>query len=168
MSSSKGSLPQIEVTTHISNHLILMLTVDNATKNDLPQILNLYATVLDKGETLSIEQAEELFEKMLAYPNYQIFIAKVDDQVVGTFALLIMDNLAHVGTPSGVVEDVVVSEAFQGQGIGKEMMAFAMNRCRQFGCYKMVLSSNLKRIEAHQFYENLGFEKHGFSYRINL
>jgi GNAT superfamily N-acetyltransferase len=145
-----------------------MLIINFANKADLPSILNLYATVLDKGETLSNDQAEALFEKMLSYPNYHIFVAKIENQVVGTFALLIMDNLAHVGTPSGVVEDVVVSEAFQGQGIGKEMMNFAMNRCRQFGCYKMVLSSNLKRIEAHQFYENLGFKKHGFSYRINL
>jgi GNAT superfamily N-acetyltransferase len=145
-----------------------MITILQATKNDLPSILNLYATVLDKGETLALEPANALFEKMLSYPNYHVFVAKTDNEVVGTFALLIMDNLAHMGTPSGVVEDVVVSEASQGQGIGKEMMFFAIERCREFGCYKMVLSSNLKRIEAHQFYENLGFEKHGFSYRINL
>lgn len=145
-----------------------MIIIQQAIKANLPQILNLYATVLDKGEILSSEQAEVLFGKILTYPNYHVFVAKIEHEIVGTFALLIMDNLAHVGTPSGIVEDVVVAEAFQGQGIGKEMMTFAIERCREFGCYKMVLSSNLKRIEAHQFYENLGFEKHGFSYRINL
>ena len=31
------------------------------------------------------------------------------NKVVGTFALLIMDNLAHCGTTSGIVEDVVVT-----------------------------------------------------------
>jgi GNAT superfamily N-acetyltransferase len=144
------------------------MTIIEASKKHLPQILRLYAEVLDKGEVLSITDAENIFNKMLTYPNYKVYIVEIDYQVVGTFALLIMDNLAHIGTPSGIIEDVVVSKDFQGNGIGKLMMNFAMEKCREFGCYKMVLSSNLKRVEAHQFYENLGFEKHGFSYRINL
>lgn len=144
------------------------MTILEASKKHLPQILRLYAEVLDKGEVLTTDDAEIIFDKMLSYPNYKVYVVEIDNQVVGTFALLIMDNLAHVGTPSGIVEDVVVSEAFQGNGIGKKMMMFAIEKCREFGCYKMVLSSNLKRVEAHQFYENFGFEKHGFSYRINL
>ena len=123
---------------------------------------------MDKGETLTLTDAHNHFDKMILYPNYKVFVAEKDDLIIGTFALLIMDNLAHVGTPSGIVEDVVVAQNYQGQGIGKTMMQFALDRCKDFGCYKMVFSSNLKRIEAHQFYESLGFEKHGFSYRINL
>lgn len=144
------------------------MTILEASKKHLPQILRLYAEVLDKGEVLKADDAAIIFDKISSYPNYKIYVVKTDNQVVGTFALLIMDNLAHLGTPSGIVEDVVVSEKFQGNGIGKKMMTFAIEKCRQLGCYKMVLSSNLKRVEAHQFYENLGFEKHGFSYRINL
>ncbi|MEA5461736.1 GNAT family N-acetyltransferase [Arcicella sp. LKC2W] len=144
------------------------MTILEASKKHLPQILRLYAEVLDKGEVLTADDAAIIFDKISSYPNYKIYVVEIDNQVVGTFALLIMDNLAHLGTPSGIVEDVVVSEKFQGNSIGKKMMTFAIEKCRQLGCYKMVLSSNLKRVEAHQFYENLGFEKHGFSYRINL
>ena len=36
-------------------------------------------------------------------------MAELNGEIVGTFALLIMDNLAHLGAPSGVVEDVVVA-----------------------------------------------------------
>lgn len=144
------------------------MTILEASKKHLPQILRLYAEVLDKGEVLTADDAEIIFDKMLSYPNYKVYVVEIDNQAVGTFALLIMDNLAHLGTPSGIVEDVVVAENFQGHGIGKKMMMFAIEKCREFGCYKMVLSSNLKRVEAHQFYENLGFQKHGFSYRINL
>ena len=144
------------------------MLIREAHKTDLSSILHLYATVLDKGETLTLTDAHNYFDKMILYPNYKVFVAEKDDLIIGTFALLIMDNLAHVGTPSGVVEDVVVAQNYQGQGIGKAMMQFALDRCKDFGCYKMVLSSNLKRIEAHQFYESLGFEKHGFSYRIDL
>ena len=139
-----------------------------ATLVDIPAILHLYETVLDKNDVLTIEQAEIHFNKIMSYPNYNVYVAENEANVVGTFALLIMDNLAHQGKPSGIVEDVVVAETYQNQGIGKAMMAYALEVCKTYGCYKMVLSSNLVRTDAHAFYEHLGFEKHGFSYRINL
>lgn len=95
-------------------------------------------------------------------------MAEIADRIVGTFELLIMDNLAHRGQPSGVVEDVVVDSGLQSKGIGRLMMAFAMEICRKKGCYKMTLSSNLKRERAHQFYESLGFKKHGYSYLVEI
>ena len=48
------------------------------------------------------------------------------------------------------------------------MMEYARERCRERGCYKMALSSNLARDEAHRFYESLGFDKHGFSFRMPI
>jgi ribosomal protein S18 acetylase RimI-like enzyme len=77
-----------------------------------------------------------------------------------------MDNIGHLGTPSAVVEDVAVAPACQGRGIGRRMMAHALDLARAKGCYKLALSSNLKREAAHGFYESLGFEKHGFSFRV--
>jgi GNAT superfamily N-acetyltransferase len=144
------------------------IVIKEATKNDLPNILNLYATVLDKGNILTLEAAENIFQKMQTYPNYKVYVAENDEEIIGTFALLIMDNLAHQGTPSGVVEDVAVLTDLQGQGIGKMMMKFALDKCREAGCYKMALSSNVRRNEAHAFYESLGFEKHGFSFLLEL
>lgn len=142
------------------------ILIKEATLKDLSGILNLYATVLDNGNVLTIEQAETLFKKMQTYPNYKVYVAEKEGDIVGTFALLIMDNLAHQGTSSGVVEDVAVMNNLQGNGIGKLMMEFAMKKCEEEGCYKLVLSSNVKRIEAHAFYASLGFEKHGFSFGV--
>jgi GNAT superfamily N-acetyltransferase len=143
------------------------LLIRKAIKSDLSAILNLYATVLDKGDVLSVSQATILFDKMKCYPNYEVYVALIEQQTVGTFALLIMDNLAHQGTPSAIVEDVVVAENYQQQGIGKAMMQYAMEQARTYNCYKMVLSSNLIRSNAHAFYEQLDFQKHGFSFYIN-
>lgn len=140
-----------------------------ATEPDLPAILNLYRQPdLDDGITLSIEQAKAILERIHQYPNYQFYVAELNGVVVGTFALLIMDNLLHLGCPSGIVEAVAVAPEAQGQGIGKAMMQFALEQCRRARCYKLALSTNLKRIHAHAFYESLGFTKHGFSYVVNL
>ncbi len=139
-----------------------------ATQADLPDILGLYAQPDLDGRALSLPEAEGLFERIAQYPDYHVYVAERGSRVVGTFALLIMHNLGHVGTPSGVIEDVAVDPACQGQGIGRIMMRHALQLCGEKGCYKAVLSSNLKRERAHAFYESLGFERHGYSYRVLL
>jgi len=47
-------------------------------------------------------------------------------------------------------------------------MQHAMQLAKQAGCYKIVLSSNLRRAGAHEFYEVLGFQKHGYSYLVEF
>jgi len=136
---------------------------------DLPDVLRLYAQPdMDDGTILSLADAERIWDRMAAYPSYKLYIAVRDAQVVGTFVLLIMDKLGHLGAPSALVEDVAVDPAAQGHGIGKAMMHHAMALATKSGCYKLALSSNLKRDKAHAFYESLGFERHGYSFHMPL
>lgn len=143
------------------------IKIRKATEEDLSAILNLYAQPeMDNGKILSEEQARNLFKKMQSYPCYQLFVAVVDEKILGSFALLIMDNLTHLGAPSAIVENVVVDPRYHGQGVGKQMMNFAMKICKEAGCYKLALSSNVKRLNAHKFYESLGFQRRGFSFVV--
>jgi len=48
------------------------------------------------------------------------------------------------------------------------MMEHARLLGERAGCYKLMLSSNLRREAAHRFYASLGFEKHGYSFQIDL
>ncbi|MCF8478089.1 MAG: GNAT family N-acetyltransferase [Pseudolabrys sp.] len=141
--------------------------IRDAERNDLPGVLALYAQPdLDDGVVLTQHDAERIFARFARYPDYTLYVAEQDGRIVGSFALLIMDNLGHLGAPSAIVEDVVVGPVLQGRGIGRAMMRFAMQRAREKHCYKLVLSSNAKRERAHRFYEQIGFERHGFSFRI--
>ena len=145
------------------------IIVRKATKQDLAAILKLYEQPeIDNGVSLSIDQAVEIFVRMARYPNYALYVADSQKQIVGSFALLIMDNLGHLGAPSAVVEDVVVSPEHQNKGIGKKMILTAISIAADASCYKICLSANSKRKIAHHFYESLGFEKHGYSYKILL
>jgi GNAT superfamily N-acetyltransferase len=140
-----------------------------ALKSDLPSVLRLYAQPdLDDGNMLPLSEAECIFERMAHYPNYRVYVAVCDTSIVGTFALLIMDNLGHLGAPSAIIEDIAVDPVLQGQGIGKEMIRHAIQLATDNGCYKAVLSSNLKRERAHSFYESLEFERHGYSFQIDI
>jgi GNAT superfamily N-acetyltransferase len=169
----------------------MSLKIREATEDDLPAVLALYAQPsMDNGPVLTLAEASGLLAQFRHYPSYRLWVACRDQTdsgkdntsnsnsdshtspstlaVVGTYALLIMHNLAHRGTPSAIVEDVVVREDLQGRGIGQQMMQHAQSQARAAGCYKLVLSSNQKRESAHAFYASLGFQRHGFSFVIGI
>jgi len=153
----------------VDEQLIQDLEIREAEAADLPRVMPLFGELgMDDGSVLDAAEARHLFEKMRRYPDYRLYMAVFDEQVVGAFALLIMDNFAHFGAPSGIVEDVVVREGWRDKGIGAAMMRFAMALCREKNCYKMVLSSNRRRTEAHRFYRSLGFETHGYSFGVDI
>jgi GNAT superfamily N-acetyltransferase len=158
----------------------MSLLIREATEDDLPAVLALYAQpAMDNGRVLALKEAQLVLAQFRQYPSYRLWVAcevvteaspdaDSGGEVLGTYALLIMHNLAHQGTPSAIVEDVVVSAQRQGQGIGQHMMQHAQQQARVAGCYKLVLSSNQKRERAHAFYESLGFQRHGFSFVIGI
>lgn len=76
---------------------------------DLSQILSIYRDAgIDAWGSLNFKDACKLYRKMKGYPYYRVYLAESNGRIRGTFALLIMDNLANGGMPSGIVEDVAV------------------------------------------------------------
>lgn len=144
-------------------------TIREATEADLPAILALYtaAGIGDHQSFTPVEAAAQL-AAFRQYRSYRLFVAIAGDTIIGTYELLIMPNMAKRGKPSGIVEDVAVDPAHHGQGVGRAMMHHALDQCRRAGCYKLVLSSNLSREGAHRFYESLGFQRHGYSFLMEL
>ncbi len=144
------------------------LSCREAVKADLPTVLRLYSQPdFDEDKVLSTAEAERIFDRISCYPDYKLYVAVSGKQIVGTFALLIMDNLGHMGAPSAVIEAVAVDPKWQRQGIGRAMMRYALEIAGKKGCYKTALSSNLKREKAHAFYRSLGFQQHGYSFCTN-
>ena len=145
------------------------LCIREALETDLPEILSLYvAAGIGGDQTFSPAEASSQLRKFRSYPSLRVFVATLQNCIVGTYELLIMDNLAKRGRCSGIVEDVAVHPQHQGHGLGRAMMQHALDECRIAECYKLTLSSNLKREDAHSFYDAFGFKRHGYSFQIEL
>src|SRR5215471_7225771 len=83
------------------------LLIRPAGEEDLQKVLELYAQpAFDAGNVLPLETAKSLLRRFADYPDYTLYVAERDGEVVGSFALLVMHNLGHLGTPSAIVEDV--------------------------------------------------------------
>lgn len=144
----------------------MILEIQPVTSKDLPLLNQLY-TEIDGESPLSLPHVEQIFEQIKQYPNYQIYIAWLKGEAVGTFSLLFIPMILH-DSKSALIDAVVVTSTYRHQGIGKAMMQEALKLSREAGCYKAMLSSNLKRTVAHQFYESLGFKQQGWSFSLEL
>jgi GNAT superfamily N-acetyltransferase len=144
----------------------MILEIQPVTSKDLPLLNQLY-TEIDEESPLSLPHVEQIFEQIKQYPNYQIYIAWLKGEAVGTFSLLFIPMILH-DSKSALIDAVVVTSTYRHQGIGKAMMQEALKLSREAGCYKAMLSSNLKRTVAHQFYESLGFKQQGWSFSLEL
>ena len=146
------------------------MTIRDAGEADLPAVAALYAAAFDDPADLdgpsSIEAA---WQRLRAEaPTARVLLAEIDGRPVGTLTLFVLPMLAHGGTPAALVEAVAVDRRVQGQGVGRALMDEAMARASAAGCYKLALSSNDKRREAHAFYERLGYARHGVSFVATL
>jgi GNAT superfamily N-acetyltransferase len=60
--------------------------------------------------------------------------------------------------PYAEIGGLVVSEAQRGRGIGRRLMEEAETWARQHDCQQVRLRSNAVRVEAHRFYEGIGYQ----------
>jgi len=145
----------------------MKVEIRDVREEDLPGVMRVLAeSGIDGDLSFTVEEARKHLAHIRRWPNCRLLVALAEGEIVGTYLLLIVDKLGKRGTPAGLVEDVAVLPACQGQGIGRAMMQHAIAECRKAGCYKLALSSNVKRGSAHRFYESLGFERHGYSFAV--
>jgi GNAT superfamily N-acetyltransferase len=144
----------------------MKLAIRPAIDEDLPLITRLLAE-MDGAAPLPPARAAAIFREMARYPFHRCYLAFDGDEPVGTFSLVVFPTLVHDGKREALVDGVVVTAARRGEGIGAAMMREAMRLAAEAGCYKLALSSNAKRADAHRFYEALGFTRHGVSFSID-
>ncbi len=127
----------------------MKLDICLATRADLQTLIRLYGE-MDGKPPIPQEKASQIWAEMANVPDYHVYLASLDGEVVGTFSLLYLPTMMHRGFHKfAILDAVTISPHYRSQGIGTEMMKVAIKLCAAAGCYKITLSSNLKRDRAH-------------------
>ncbi|MBS7541413.1 GNAT family N-acetyltransferase [Ancylobacter lacus] len=149
------------------------LTFAPASRADLPAIVAILATDRAFGERDSADPAfaaeyEAAFDAIAANNATTLYVAKRGGRVVGTFELIVVHALLRHGRCLAIAEAVHVAPDMRGQGVGKAMMAFARAEARRLGAGSLQLTTHLKRLPAHRFYEAAGFEPRHLGFKVEL
>lgn len=82
---------------------------------------------------------------------YECWVMLCDGQVIGFVILLVvLDEVTLM--------DIAISEELRGQGAGKRMLDFVINRCKQLNASSCFLEVRESNLAAHTLYANSGFE----------
>lgn len=111
---------------------------------------------------------EEAFAQILADPRLMQVICERDGEVLGTMQLTLTPGLSRKGMTRMQIEGVRVNSAKRGGGIGREMIAWAIDYARQHNCGLIELTTDKSRTDAHRFYERFGFEQSHLGYKLKL
>lgn len=151
----------------------MSLTFRRAVEADLPFIVRL---LTEDAVRVTDDRPDEPFHpryvaalrELEADPNQMMMVAMLDGETVGTIQLTFIPGISGLGTRRCLVEAVHISPAHRSKGLGSEMIRWSIEQARERGCGMVQLTSNKKRLDAHRFYERLGFLKshEGFKYYL--
>ena len=99
----------------------------------------------------------EMLEAVVADPGVRFFAAiGPDGHIVGTATLCV--SYSPTGRKGGI-EDVVVSSACRGQGLGRRLMEHIIGYARtELSPIVLHLTSRPQRVAANRLYRSLGFQ----------
>ena len=143
------------------------VVIRNAMLADLPSVLALYAddalALRRPGDDTTVYA--DAFADIESDPRTAVYVATHDGVVVGTFQATV---LRHLLARVMHVESVHVHSRERGRGVGTEMMRWALEDARAKGCTRVELTSQKRRVDAHRFYEKLGFVRSHEGMKVDL
>ena len=147
------------------------MSIRTATEADLPRLIELMAQLRpdepEAEDPSRVEDYARVFARMTAQ-GQQVLVAEDNGRIAGALVLAIVENITRKGTPYAIIENVVVDEGARGRRHGEALIEQAIAEARRAGCYKVSLTSNKRRDDAHRFYERLGFVQTHEAFRIDL
>ena len=131
------------------------MLIRDAKSSDFKSVLELLAHLNPDDPDLSESKSLPVYSQILASENLSIILAEKIDTIVGTCYLNIIPNLTRGASPYAVIENVVTHPDFRRQGIGRALVASALETAKNKACYKvMLLTGGNKGVQ--RFYESCG------------
>ncbi len=133
----------------------MAVTISHAAPSDAEELEAALQTLVLQLSRSNPPPSLDAVRAMLAHEAITQFVARDGGRVVG------VATLAVFPIPTGWrawVEDVIVDEARNGEGIGRQLIEAMIDRARTLGCSTIELTSRPSREAANHLYRKVGFE----------
>jgi GNAT superfamily N-acetyltransferase len=133
--------------------------IRRAVAGDVPAIVAMLADdpLGAKRERQGDPAYAEAFTEIDADPRQVLAVAVADGEVVGTLQLTFIPGLSRLGATRALIEAVRVRSDRRGGGLGAHLVRWAVDTARERGAAVVQLTTDASRVDAHRFYERLGF-----------
>lgn len=115
---------------------------------DLKQLMS------ELSDRVSFTQTDLML--VLKDSNCHLYAIHDGERIVGCATLCVFHS--PTGTKASI-EDVVVSSAYRGQHLGKQLMEYVLEQAKSYAPIELHLTSNPMRVAANKLYQSLGFQK---------
>jgi GNAT superfamily N-acetyltransferase len=131
----------------------MTVSIEKATAEDYLAIHHLNKVAL--GYDFDVEQTQRNVQALLNNPEHQIFVAKMNDVVVG---IAHGESYQTLFYPLKVnVMALAVLPDYQRQGIGTALLQQLEIWAKSIGATAVRLHSGAQRTRAHEFYQDCGY-----------
>lgn len=137
----------------------MKVRIEQALAADVPAIVELLRDdVLGATrEGADLAAYDSAFAVIDADPAHLLVVARDGDRVVGTMQLTLIPGLSRGGALRLQVEGVRVASSHRGSGLGAQLVEWAHGWGRSRGAAVAQLTTDKSRVDAHRFYERLGY-----------
>lgn len=144
-----------------------------AVRADLPAIVALIADDAVNGHREKPGEPLQpgyikAFEAIDRDANNLLVVGEIDGVPVATAQITFIPNLTQQGGMRAIVEGVRVASSARSQGVGEKLMAYMTALARERGCVYVQLATSKARVDAHRFYDRIGFAQSHFGYKRDL
>ena len=145
--------------------------IRTATRHDAPRLVELLtmgALVSDKEDASQLAAYEAALDEIAATPGCDVLVAELHGVVVGMCQLITFRHVQERGRRCAELESMHVHPDHRSHGVGSVLLEAVVARAEELDCYRVQLTSNADRSDAHRFYERHGFaaSHRGFKRRI--
>ena len=148
-----------------------MIEFRNARADDIAAIVHLLAddALGSKREDASnLAPYQTAFASLTAQNGNALIVGDDNGKVVACLQLTIVPGLSRRGATRAFIEGVRVANDLRGKGVGEDIVRHAIERARAAGCRLVQLTSDKSRLDAHRFYERLGFKATHIGMKLEL
>jgi GNAT superfamily N-acetyltransferase len=127
--------------------------------NDLASLVELYQYLNPEDPPVGEQTLAVVWDQFIHDPKITCIVVEDGGQLIASCTLVMVPNLTRSARPYGLIENVITHPDYRHQGIGKQMLQYALNLAWEQNAYKVMLLTGRNDEKVFQFYENAGFQR---------
>jgi GNAT superfamily N-acetyltransferase len=129
-----------------------------------------------------LRAAYPVMQELRPHLDEQTYLDRLRRMIPGGFRLYALFDEGQIMALAGVqpilnlssgahlfVHDLVTTAVARSRGYGRALLAYVEAQAREEGCDKVVLTSGLRRVDAHRFYDtHMAYDRSGYVFKKDV